>query len=115
MVYTLKFIQGQDQKGIRWKEIVDKDGNAVDFSGAIQIKLYVFDQDHVTLLFSGTLGTEITVTGASNNNIEWAPEPTDFDNDVGTYKAELVVTHSTGRIQKIQDLLIKIIDDAVTT
>ena len=111
----MEFIKGQDQEGLRWKDIVDKDGNAVDFSGASQIKFYVYSQDGSTLLFEGTLGSEISVTGASNNNIEWAPSATDFDNDVGSYKGELKVTHSTGRIQKIHDLIVKIVDDSPTS
>ena len=115
MITTLPFYKAQTEEGIEWEVYDSRTGADENLSSVTEINLYVYSKDGTTLLFTGSkTGGEITVSGTGNNIVKFLPDAPDMNIAVGTYKGELKITYSTGRIGKIQDLLVKIKDDAPT-
>jgi len=113
MVTTLTFIRAQNEEGVEWEIIDSRTNTPEDLSSVTEITFYCYDQDGLTLLFTGTkTGLEVTVSGASNNIVKFLPSANDMNIEPAIYKGELKIEYATGRIGKIHDLLVKIVDDS---
>lgn len=108
MVETIEVFQNEDKEALEFTYTNENDGSDIDISGGntTVIEFRAFVQGASSPLFTASLSNgKIVKTGT--NTCEYRPGSTDYST-IGLYCTELLTTFSDGRVDRNQNLLLKI-------